>query len=360
MKKIFSILFLGFTLTVSSLSAQTNFRNIQFDEALKLSKAENKLVFIDFYTDWCGPCRKMAREVFPQKEVGNYFNSHFVCVKYNAEKEGKELAKKFAIKAYPTFIIADSDGNEKARITGASTADGFITKVKNELNPNLTPEKMKQRYESGERTPELVDAYAMSFMEQKKVKEGYKIIDDYFNSLSDKQKLAKENFFIYSRYTFNVKDLKFVFLKQNVAKIDPEVKEAAMEYVNKLLHSELATYMSGFVFEEKKYNEESYDSLKNEIKTLGLDKSYPYAPAFQLVECYAKGDKKAYFELFKSKKSELDSKDFELILLNFSRLFADAPDVMPEVVTYVRECLPELRGSSIMMIGRVLMNIEKK
>lgn len=53
---------------------------------------------------------------------------------------------------------------------------------------------MKQRYESGERTPELVDAYAMSFMEQKKMDEGYKIIDDYFNSLSDNKNLHPKTY----------------------------------------------------------------------------------------------------------------------------------------------------------------------
>lgn len=159
---------MGLTLATGAVTAQTNFRSIDFNEALKQSQAENKLVFIDFYTDWCGPCRKMSKEVFPQKQVGDYFNAQFVCIKLNAEKEGKELAQKFEVKAYPTFIIADQQGNAKATITGAFPADAFVAKVKNELNPEMAPERMKQRYESGERTPELVDAYAMSFMEQKR------------------------------------------------------------------------------------------------------------------------------------------------------------------------------------------------
>ena len=174
MKKTLTSILLGLTLATGAVTAQTNFRSIDFNEALKQSQAENKLVFIDFYTDWCGPCRKMSKEVFPQKQVGDYFNAQFVCIKLNAEKEGKELAQKFEVKAYPTFIIADQQGNTKATITGAFPADAFVAKVKNELNPEMTPERMKQRYESGERTPELVDAYAMSFMEQKKMDEGYK------------------------------------------------------------------------------------------------------------------------------------------------------------------------------------------
>lgn len=104
---------MGLTLATGAVTAQTNFRSIDFNEALKQSQAENKLVFIDFYTDWCGPCRKMSKEVFPQKQVGDYFNAQFVCIKLNAEKEGKELAQKFEVKAYPTFIIADQQGNAK-------------------------------------------------------------------------------------------------------------------------------------------------------------------------------------------------------------------------------------------------------
>lgn len=358
-EKTFTSILLGLTLATGAVTAQTNFRSIDFNEALKQSQAENKLVFIDFYTDWCGPCRKMSKEVFPQKQVGDYFNAQFVCIKLNAEKEGKELAQKFEVKAYPTFIIADQQGNAKATITGAFPADAFVAKVKNELNPEMTPERMKQRYESGERTPELVDAYAMSFMEQKKMDEGYKIIDDYFNSLSDKQKLAPENLFVFTRYTFDVSDPKCQFWTKNVEKADSKTKEIALAHLQKLYHSATSTYLSGYVFAENKFNEAEYQQLKQDIYSLKLDQKYPFAPVFELIECYAKGDKKAYFEMFKQKKSELDSQDFELILLNVSRLFPNSPELMPEVIKYVRASLPELRGSSIMMLGRVLMNLEK-
>ncbi len=65
-------------------SAESFAQGIQFTEGswatiLKKAKAEKRLVFIDIYTSWCGPCKKMARESFPQKEVGDFYNTNFVC-----------------------------------------------------------------------------------------------------------------------------------------------------------------------------------------------------------------------------------------------------------------------------------------
>lgn len=62
------------------------FRDISFAGALKAAKAENKTVFMDCYTSWCGPCKMMTNDIFPQEKVGKYMNENFVCVKYDMEK----------------------------------------------------------------------------------------------------------------------------------------------------------------------------------------------------------------------------------------------------------------------------------
>ena len=91
-----------------------NFRDLTFNEALAQAKAEKKMVFMDCYTSWCGPCKNMTNNVFPQKAAGDYFNPRFVCVKYDMEKgEGKELADKFEVHAYPTFIVFRPDGTKR-------------------------------------------------------------------------------------------------------------------------------------------------------------------------------------------------------------------------------------------------------
>ena len=77
--------------------AQTgvDFQHLTFDEALAKAKAEKKLVFVDCYTTWCGPCKMMTTKIFPMKEAGEFFNPRFVCVKFDMEQgEWKELKNK--------------------------------------------------------------------------------------------------------------------------------------------------------------------------------------------------------------------------------------------------------------------------
>ena len=64
--------------------------------------------------------------------------------------------------------------------------------------------------------------------------------------------------------------------------------------------------------------------------------------------------------MVKNKKGELDQKDFELILLNVTRLFPNSPELTPEIISYIRTSLPELRGSTIMMLGRCINEFGKK
>ncbi|MFR7877685.1 MAG: thioredoxin family protein [Butyricimonas paravirosa] len=86
--------------SVAPFAQGVNFQELTLKEACAKAKAENKLVFIDCYTDWCGPCRLMTEEIFPMKEMGDYFNPKYICIKANAEKgeEGPAIKEKFGIK----------------------------------------------------------------------------------------------------------------------------------------------------------------------------------------------------------------------------------------------------------------------
>jgi thioredoxin 1 len=119
---IMSILFIQFSCTSNSNKANEtqehqsttgiNFFAGNFTEALSKAKAENKLVFMDAYTSWCGPCKMMKQNTFPDAMVGKVFNEKYVSVAIDMEAgEGIELAQKYQVQGYPTLLFLDAEGN---------------------------------------------------------------------------------------------------------------------------------------------------------------------------------------------------------------------------------------------------------
>lgn len=133
MKK--GLLFLVLLFASFTLSAQVKFETGDFKSLISKAAKEDKLVFIDAYTDWCPPCKYMTSNIFPLKNVGDYLNKSFVNAKIDMEKgEGLEVARRFKVTSYPTFLILDSKGREIVRIVGSSrSGDEFINKIQTAL-----------------------------------------------------------------------------------------------------------------------------------------------------------------------------------------------------------------------------------
>ncbi|MBP3343739.1 MAG: thioredoxin family protein, partial [Bacteroidales bacterium] len=122
------------------------------------NKKGPSVVFLDCYTSWCGPCKMMAEKVFPTKEAGEYFNKRFVNIKIDMEKgEGPAIGKKYGVRAYPTFLILDAQGNEIGRVVGGGQLESFIKKVEDAVKPANRPEAMLEKYN---KSGDMADAYA--------------------------------------------------------------------------------------------------------------------------------------------------------------------------------------------------------
>ncbi|MGV2450238.1 UNVERIFIED_CONTAM: thioredoxin family protein [Ralstonia mannitolilytica] len=155
MKKIaiLSSIFIG----VLAWAQGIKFEEDNFASILAKAKKEKKLVFIDAYASWCGPCKLMVKNIFPLQSVGDYYNSHFINAKIDMEKgEGIELAKKYNVKAFPTYLFIDGNGEAVHRTLGYVEEKDFIQFAKDAEDPNKRLTSLKQQFEKGEKDPEFL------------------------------------------------------------------------------------------------------------------------------------------------------------------------------------------------------------
>ena len=127
MKKI--ILLLGLIALSFVVAGQgIRFEQGNFEQVLAKAKAERKMVFIDAYAVWCGPCKWMSNNVFPDPEVGAYFDKYFVAMKLDVERgEGSVIKIRYAIEGLPGYLFMDPDGNVVHRGAGRMPKEKFMT-----------------------------------------------------------------------------------------------------------------------------------------------------------------------------------------------------------------------------------------
>ena len=158
MKYLFTIV--STFLFLSSFGQGISFEETNFQSALDKAKKENKLVFMDAYTTWCGPCKWMSKNVFTDKQVGDYYNDKFVNVKIDMERgEGVDIAKKYEVAAYPSLLYINGDGEVMHRSIGSRPALDFLDLGKAANDPDRQYTTMKKRFDSGERSADFLKMY---------------------------------------------------------------------------------------------------------------------------------------------------------------------------------------------------------
>lgn len=154
MKK--TIILLAMVLVSSFVYSQgIEFESSDLSKALKKAKKENKLVFIDVYTTWCGPCKIMSKKVFTDKKVGDVYNKYFVNLKVDAEsKSGAKLCEVYDVKGYPTLLYLSANGEVISKEIGSKSIYDFIGLAMKSMGLDVQSndtikEEMMAAYKSG-------------------------------------------------------------------------------------------------------------------------------------------------------------------------------------------------------------------
>ena len=245
----------------------TKFRELTFKEALAAAKKEGKLVFVDCYTSWCGPCRDMAEKVFPQKEAGDYFNPRFVCVKYDMEKgEGEELAKRFEVRAYPTFLIVRPDGTAQHKIVGGSDLKAFIAQVEEGLDEKKNLLFLNEAYERGGMDTHQLMAYysALTKAEEERADQ---VRSELWKKLTEQEKTTAEYWSLIANETSQPGTPEFDFMLGHLAELRQNVgRERVDEFVTNYYLDVLGNYILDYADKEAP----AIDVLERQVPTLGV------------------------------------------------------------------------------------------
>jgi len=123
-------------------------------ELLDKAKTEDKLIFVDVYTNWCGPCKTMAKEIFTDASIAQYYNQYFINAHIDAEQgEGIQFARKYKVRAYPSLLFINGTGDVVHRATGYHDVAAFAHLGETAISPEGGLLRWNQQYQKGERSP---------------------------------------------------------------------------------------------------------------------------------------------------------------------------------------------------------------
>ena len=158
MKKYYFI----FLLIFGCNSQKINWFEGSLEDAL--ASSDDKIIMIDFYTDWCAPCKLLDSDTFTNEEVIEYMNNNFIPIKINAEtKYGMTLFEKYKGNGYPLIIFLDKEKNEIDRFYGYYPPNDFILKLNNILSGDYTFPDLLTKYKLGDNSSSTIFELAQKY-----------------------------------------------------------------------------------------------------------------------------------------------------------------------------------------------------
>lgn len=222
MKKIVFMgvmLFTSFLLLAQEAEKGVRFMdNEPWENVLKKAREQNRWVFVDCYTTWCGPCKILATEILTQEKLGQFINEHCISVKYDVEKgTGLDFARKHRdyIHAFPTMLLIRPDDSVMQCMVGAFPAENILHAVQSGLD-GITWKTLEKKYRAGNREFPFIKNYLNLLAISGEDAQCQAVAKDYLKRIPTDSLLNKEIWDMVEVYIQSPESQEFRFILQNL------------------------------------------------------------------------------------------------------------------------------------------------
>lgn len=264
-------------------SLNVNAQGIEFfhgswEEALVKAQEEEKLIFVDAYATWCGPCKRMAKNVFTDESVGEYYNQAFISLKIDMEKpDGRKFGQEYPVSAYPTLFYINEKGELLKKVVGGRDVASFLALGEEIAGSYDRSGDLATLYEEGNRDFDLVMKYVKALNNANK--SSLKIANDYLRENKDLSNEQRAQF-LYESMTASDSRLFSLFVKdrQNIEsvmgsdKVEAKIKEACWRTIQNAIQFESQDLLT-------EAKEKMSNHLKGQSEEFGHFADYEYAKA---------------------------------------------------------------------------------
>lgn len=316
--------------------------------AFEKARSEDKLIFIDVYTDWCTYCKQLDEEVYTDKSVYEYFNENFINIKFNAETEfGLPKAQQFNVSGFPTLLFLTPEQQIFHEIGGfvpATALSAYGLEIQRMWS--ILPE-LEAKYQSGdigkEETLELIN-----ILEIKNENRARSIAKEYIDRLSSDDYLDLETIWLLSKHQNQLNGKPFQYIKTNKSlliethgineyndymsaayndNLQLAIKYGDSDILTKLVIEVLPEFIDNDQLPRARYTTKAvyfaqrseFDSYKMEVNTFmnnhlsRVDKAdFALSTTYDIIENYPSDDMYQFTTSLLSQALNIDEENFEL------------------------------------------------